>query len=96
MSEMRLPVVRQAVVSVSNPIAELAAFRHAIDGVDEALAGLVASRVCLSHQAQELKVRAGLPILDRARELEIQYRYERRWRGASAVARAILSLCRED
>ena len=75
--------------------AELIAFRRAIDGVDEALAGLVASRVCLSHQAQELKVRAGLPVIDRHRELEIQHRYDKRWLGASTVARAILNLCRE-
>ena len=96
MPEMRLPVEWQTVVSASIPNAELTAFRRAIDGVDEALAGLVASRVCLSHQAQELKVRAGLPIFDRARELEIQHRYEQRWRGASTVAHAILNLCRED
>jgi chorismate mutase len=78
------------------PKDELAVLRHAIDGVDEALSSLVACRVCLSHQAQELKVRAGVPIRDPERELEIQYRYERRWRGGSAVAHAILNLCRED
>jgi len=86
---------REASVSTTGFQAELIAFRQAIDGVDEALAGLVASRVCLSHQAQELKVRAGLPVIDRQRELEIQYRYDKRWLGASSVARSILNLCRE-
>ncbi|MCZ7641351.1 MAG: chorismate mutase [Verrucomicrobia bacterium] len=47
----------------------LFALRHAIDGIDDALAGLLACRVCLSHQAQALKARAGLPALDRAREV---------------------------
>lgn len=76
--------------------AELLVLRHAIDGMDDALASLLACRVCLSHQAQTVKARAGLPALDRAREVEIQHRYEQRWAGASAVARAILNLCRED
>lgn len=76
--------------------AELLMLRQAIDGLDDALAGLLACRVCLSHQAQALKARSGLPAFDRAREVEIQVRYEKRWAGASAVARAILNLCRED
>jgi chorismate mutase len=96
MPQMRIPVEWQAVVSAPNPSAELAALRRAIDAVDEALAGLLASRVCLSHQAQELKARAGLPVIDRRRELEIQHRYEQRWHGAATVARSILSLCREN
>ncbi len=87
---------RQALVSVSPPNPELAALRQAIDGIDDALGGLLATRVCLSHQAQALKSRAGLPVLDRAREDQIQHSYERHWRGAGAVARAILGLCRED
>jgi chorismate mutase len=83
---------------VSAPTAntELLMLRQAIDGLDDALAALLVSRVCLSHQAQTLKARAGLPALDRTRELEIQHRYEQRWAGASTVARAILNLCRED
>ena len=76
--------------------AELLVLRQAIDGLDDALAALLISRVCLSHQAQTLKARAGLPAFDRAREVEIQHRYEQRWCGASLVARAILNLCRED
>ncbi len=95
MPKVRLPVERKASVSTMGLHAELIGFRRAIDGVDEALAGLVASRVCLSHQAQELKVRAGLPVIDPQRELEIQYRYDKRWLGASSIARAILNLCRE-
>ena len=87
---------REAVVSTPVPNADLLALRHAIDGIDDALAGLLACRVCLSHQAQALKARVGLPALDRTRELEIQHRYDLRWRGASVVARTILSLCRED
>jgi len=83
-------------VTPGDPSAGLGALRRAIDGVDEALANLVACRVCLSHQAQELKIRAGLPVVDAQRELEIQYRYEQHWHGSATVARAILSLCRED
>ena len=75
---------------------ELPALRRAIDGIDEALAGLLACRATLSHQAQALKAQAGLPPIDRARETDIQHRYEQRWAGASAVAQAILTLCRED
>jgi len=83
-------------VSASTPNAELATLRRAIDGIDDALAGLLACRVCLSHQAQAFKVRAGAPARDHDREVEIQHRYEQRWCGASVVARAVLALCRED
>ena len=76
--------------------AELCALRRAIDGIDDALAGLLVCRLCLSHQAQTLKAKAGLPAFDADREVEIQHRYEKRWAGASVVARAILNLCRED
>jgi chorismate mutase len=93
---MLVPVVREARVSAPIANAELLALRQAIDGVDDALASLLACRVCLSHQAQALKARAGLPAFDRAREVAIQHRYEQRWAGASTVASAILSLCRED
>jgi len=96
MPQMRIPVEWQTVVSTPDRKLELAALRRAIDGLDEALAGLLASRVCLSRQAQELKARTGLPAIDPERELEIQHRYEQRWRGAATVARSILSLCRED
>lgn len=96
MPEVRVPLEWQTVVTAPNLQIELVSFRRAIDGVDEALSSLVACRVCLSHQAQELKARAGMPIFDAARELEIQHRYEQRWRGASIVARALLNLCRED
>ena len=93
---MRVCVERKSLVSVPTVNAELLVLRQAIDGIDDALAALLACRVCLSHQAQALKARAGLPALDRAREVEIQHRYDLRWAGASAVARAILNLCRED
>ena len=75
---------------------ELQTVRRAIDGIDEALADLIACRICLSHQAQKIKAKVGLPPRDRAREEEVCYRYDLRWRGSSAVARAILNLCRED
>ena len=75
---------------------ELQTLRRAIDGIDDALAGLLACRITLSHQAQALKAQAGLPPIDRTRETDIQQRYERQWRGASVVAGAILNLCRED
>lgn len=87
---------RQTVVSASKPNADLTTLRRAIDGIDDALAGLLACRVCLSHQAQALKARVGTPARDHDRETEIQHRYEQRWAGASVVARAILTLCRED
>ena len=83
-------------MSAGSPNAELQRLRQAIDAMDDALAALLVSRICLSHQAQTLKARSGLPALDRTREVEIQHRYEQRWAGASAVARAILNLCRED
>lgn len=89
---MPVPVVGQTVVSAP----DLQPLRRAIDGLDDALAGLLVCRVCLSHQAQALKVQAGLPTLDPGREAAIQRRYEQRWCGASGVARAILNLCREN
>ena len=92
---MLIPLVREALVSAPTTNAELLVLRQAIDGLDDALATLLASRVCLSHQAQALKARVGVPALDRVREVEIQHRYELRWRGAGNVARAILRLCHE-
>ncbi|MCL4180634.1 MAG: chorismate mutase [Verrucomicrobia bacterium] len=71
-----------------NPNAELQTIRRAIDALDEAMADLLASRICLSHQAQQIKSRAGLPIRDETREEEIRYRYDLRWRGAAVVAMA--------
>jgi chorismate mutase len=83
---------------VSDPCSkdQLTALRHAIDGIDEAICGLLATRIALSHQAQEIKLRNRIPTHDPQREIEIQQRYERRWCGASTVARSILNLCRED
>ena len=89
---MRLPVVRKAVVNVP----ELQPLRHAIDGIDEALAGLLAARVVLSRRAQETKARVGLPVLDRERESEIGRRYEHAAQGCASVARAILDWCRYE
>ncbi len=96
MPKMFVPLVRQAVMSEGSANANLLTLRQAIDGLDDALARLLACRVCLSHQAQALKARVGLPAFDASREAEIQHRYEQRWCGASTVARAILTLCRED
>lgn len=93
MPEMQVCLEREARVSTD---AELQTMRRAIDAIDEALAGLLACRICVSHQAQELKARAGWAVRDEARETEICYRYDLRWRGASVVARAILDWCRED
>ena len=75
---------------------DLQTLRRAIDGIDDALANLLATRMCLSHQAQANKTQAGVPVRDEEREAEICYRYDRRWRGSSVVARAILNWCRED
>lgn len=75
--------------------ADLQTVRQAIDGIDAALADLLACRICLSHQAQAIKTKSGLPIHDPNRELEVCYRYDTRWRGSSLVARAILHWCRE-
>lgn len=96
MPEVRVCLEREARVKAPSANAELLTLRQAIDGMDDALASLLACRACLSHQAQAVKARLGRPALDRARELEIQHRYDQRWAGASAVARAILDLCRED
>ncbi len=96
MPKMLVPVEWQTVVSTPDRKLELAALRRAIDGLDEALAGLLATRAGLSRQAQELKSRVGLPAIDPQREVEIQHRYEQRLGGASVVARAILTLCRES
>lgn len=76
--------------------ADLQTLRQAIDGLDDALVGLLVCRMFLSHQAQALKTRAGLPAFDAAREAEIQRRYDQRWYGASVIARAILNFCRDD
>lgn len=93
---MRVPVEWQAVVRAPKSNTDLQMLRHAIDGIDDALAGLLVCRMCLSHQAQALKARAGLPAFDADREDEIQHRYDQRWCGASVVARAILDFCRDD
>ena len=77
-------------MSAPNSNGELKTLSQAIDG------SLVVCRVCLSHQVQELKARAGFPVFDEARELEIQHKYEQHWRGGFVVARAVLNLCRED
>jgi chorismate mutase len=93
MPKMFVPVVRQTVMNAN---ADLQTVRRAIDGIDEALADLLACRICLSHHAQEMKAKAGLPVRDPAREGEICYRYDLRWRGSSAVAQAILRWCRDE
>jgi hypothetical protein len=64
---MQFPVVRQTVMSAN---ADLQTVRRAIDGIDEALADLLACRICLSHHAQKIKGKAGLPVRDAAREGE--------------------------
>jgi chorismate mutase len=93
MSQMQICVEREAVMNVDP---ELQTIRRAIDALDEAMADLLACRICLSHQAQSIKSRAGFPVRDESREEEIRYRYDLRWRGASVVARAILDWCRDD
>ena len=55
MPKMLVPVVREARVNTPTVNAELLVLRQAIDGLDEALAALLVSRICLSHQAQALK-----------------------------------------
>jgi chorismate mutase len=93
MSSLQVRLVRKDVMNVDP---ELQTIRRAIDALDEAMADLLACRICLSHQAQSIKSRAGLPVRDEAREVEIRYRYDLRWRGASVVAKAILDWCRDE
>jgi len=63
---MRVPVERQAVVSAPKNQRGIGCTASRHDGIDEALGRATASRVCLSHEAQELKVRAGLlPLIGR-------------------------------
>lgn len=73
---------------------ELLALRRAINGVDAALADLLACRAGLSRQAQAAKAQAEVPVLDPAREEEVRERYEQAAPGASSVAAAILEWCR--
>ena len=94
MSSLQLRLVRQTVVNIRTSQVELREIRQAIDGVDTAIATLLASRVKLSRLAIATKAREGLPILDPIRELEIQRRYEGHALGAAGVARAILRWCR--
>jgi chorismate mutase len=75
---------------------DLKNLRQAIDGVDTALADLLACRADLSRKAQAAKAQAGLSILDPARENEVQQRYEHTGRGLSSVAQAILEWCRHE
>ena len=73
---------------------ELRQLRHAIDGVDDAIATLLASRRKLSRLAMLSKAKQGIPPFDPDREEEIQQHYERTAHGASMVARAIFRWCR--
>lgn len=73
---------------------DLQTLRHAIDGTDEAITALLASRRKLSHQIIALKARDGVPPLDVVREAEIRRRYDLMARGSGSVAHAILNWCR--
>ncbi|MCL4181029.1 MAG: chorismate mutase [Verrucomicrobia bacterium] len=75
---------------------ELREIRHAIDGVDEAIATLLASRLQLSRLAILSKAQRGVPVLDSVREIEIQRNYDRHAPGASAVAATILRWCKAN
>jgi len=81
-------------MKVITPQAELREVRHAIDGVDQAIATLLAARLRLSRLAITTKAREGLPVLDPIRELEIHGYYDRYALGASAVAKSMLCWCR--
>ena len=65
-----------------------------INLIDFLIAHLVRIRLTASQNIQARKKRDGMPIMDVEREAEILNRYERRQLGASAVARSILTLCR--
>ena len=92
MPKMQVSVVRETFMNPAD--LQLQEIRHAIDGVDSAIATLLASRLKLSRLAIMTKVQEGLPVVDLLREAEIQRNYERVARGASPVARAILRWCR--
>ena len=95
MPEVFVPLVGQTVMNIMAPEVELTDVRDAIDGVDQAIATLLAARLRLSRLAIATKAREGVPILDPRREREIKRGYERTARNSAPVARAILCWCRE-
>ena len=92
MPKMCVSVVRQTVMNPAD--LELREILHAIDGVDDAIATLLASRRKLSRLAMLTKAKQGIPPFDGARESEIEGRYKQAAHGASMVARAIFRWCR--
>lgn len=92
MPKVRVRVERQA--GMRTP--QLQNLRQALDGVDDALAGLLVARQRLSRRAMVLKARLGVPALDADRERQITSRYDRVSRGLGAVARTILKWCRHE
>jgi chorismate mutase len=73
---------------------ELQIIRRFIDGVDTTIALLLVQRRELTHLAIEAKTREGMPIVDRAREDEIQENYEKTAPGSDLVVQTILWWCR--
>jgi len=94
MNATQLVMEPSAVVDRGDGAIELEALRRAIDGVDDALAGLLACRVRLSRQAQATKRRVGFPVFDGNREAEIQRRFDLAAPGSAAIAAAITQWCR--
>jgi predicted lipid carrier protein YhbT/chorismate mutase len=77
----------------------LALARHAIDGIDDALVALLASRGCLAGVAARSKRRAGLAAHDPARECRIHARAQRlatRLGVRADAARALLDVAIEE
>ena len=75
--------------------AELQTIRQDIDALDAAIARLVQIRRAKSVKAQQVKRNEGLPAVDELRERQIKQAYECQSEGASAVAEAILTYCRQ-
>jgi len=75
---------------------ELRDIRQAIDGVDRAIATLLAARLRLSRLAILSKAQQGIPIFDPVREIEVQRGYDGHAPGASVVAGTILRWCKAN
>jgi chorismate mutase len=73
----------------SNPLADLARCRDAIERIDNQLIALLAERLTLGRRTGELKQAAGLPILDPTREAAVIRRVTAAARDAGLPAETV-------
>jgi chorismate mutase len=81
----------------------LAALRSKIEGTDDAILGLIVKRAELARKIGAAKKRAGLPVLDPAREAQVVRRAAARARelgmpgeGVRVLFWQIIALCRAE